>query len=131
MSHRSALPGVFLAPLLLSFASGCGSSRPAVVEAHGVVLLNKQPLPNATVEFFPMVEGYDSEMKSTAITDDQGRYTLKCDWQDQPGAAVAVHRVVVSEATPPGTAPGQRPERGTRVEVNLPNRPIPQKYTMV
>ncbi len=134
MIWRSSLLVVLLALLLLPFASGCGPSRPAVVEAHGVVLLNNQPLPSAVIEFFPMVEGYDAEMKSTAVTDDQGRFTLKCNWQDQPGAAIAKHKVVVYENASATVAADH--ERGSRNRnpsqpVYLPNRPIPSKYGTV
>lgn len=125
---------VVLFAALLPLVSGCGPSRPAVVEAHGVVLLNKEPLPGAVVEFVPMAEGFDSEMKSLAVTDDQGKFTLKCNWQEQPGAAVAKHKVLVYENAPSGSEEAR--VRGSRNRApaqtpSLPNRPIPTKYGTV
>ena len=117
--------------VLLPFAAGCGPDRPGVVEVHGVVLLDKQPLPNAVIEFFPAAEAYETEMRATGTTDEKGRFTLKCHWQDKDGAMVGKNRVVVYEDAP--AAPAERPERGaspppTPPTPRLPNRPIPPKY---
>jgi hypothetical protein len=121
--------------LLIALVAGCGPSRPNVVEARGVVLLDNQPLPNAVVEFIPVLEGFGSEMNSTATTDEQGRFTLKSNWQNQNGAASGKNKVVVYEGAPPGAAAESR-ERGSRSRVVTPpvqqfNRPIPQKYGSV
>jgi len=133
MMRRAVLYVLFFAPLLL-FGSGCAPRRPAVVPVQGIVLLNNEPLANAAVEFVPMLDGYGSEMNSTAFTDEQGRFTLKCNWHEQTGAVLAKHKVVVIESPAPGAL--EERERGSRnrstvVLPTLPNRPIPAKYGTV
>jgi len=128
---RRCVVWTLAAATLLPLSLGCAKQRPPVVEAQGVVLLNQQPLPNAVVEFYPELDDFGTEMKSLAVTDEKGHFTLKCNWQDQPGAAVAKHRVVVYEAPAPGTDPNTRRERGSSPKPLLPNRPIPTKYAAV
>jgi|SRR6516165_52246 hypothetical protein len=84
-----------LSLLLLSgafAAAGC-SSRPKLAEVSGTVKLRGTPLANIMVEFIP-----DSLTgpRSTATTDENGRYTLICDDQ-RPGAMVGPHRVVLHD----------------------------------
>jgi hypothetical protein len=133
MPLRLSIRSFVLAFMLSAFAVGCGPTRPAVVEARGVVLLNNQPLPNAVVEFVPTLEGFGLEIKAVGTTDDQGRFSLKCNWQEQSGAAVGKNKVVVYDGAPPGNVEAR--ERGARTRSpnnppapQLPNRPIPQKY---
>src|SRR5579871_2451880 len=99
MTYR-AFPWLLLALAPLPLLSGCPPRRPAVVPVRGVVLLDNKPLPNAAVLFVPLLDDFGSDMNSVAMTDEQGRFTLKCNWQNQPGAAVARHKVLVHDAPP-------------------------------
>src|SRR5262249_27933788 len=126
---------VWLGSLLALALPGCGKPpRPPVVPVEGVLLLNGQPLPQARIEFVPDLEHYGAEMNSTGLTDDQGRFTLTCAYQGQPGAAVAKHRVLVTNPPTPEGARGQD-EKSQAVyaqfQAKLKNRPIPPAYSNV
>src|SRR5438067_2197729 len=86
-----------LAPIVLG---GCSKTPPAVVEVHGVVLLDGQPLPHATVQFMPLLEHFGAEYNSHAITDEQGRFSLTCSQKNQSGAVVAMHKVLIADHIP-------------------------------
>ena len=136
MTQRFTVFVALLLPILLMLAAGCAPRRPAVVPAHGVVLLDNQPLPKAVVEFVPTAEGFEGEMKATAVTDEQGRFTLKCHWQDKDGAAVGKNKVLVYEDAPPGADGSIAREAAAEAArltkpPTLPNRPIPAKYGTV
>jgi hypothetical protein len=119
-----------VAAVALVFA-GCGKKGPPpVVEARGVVLLDGKPLPNASVQFLPMLKDFGAEFNSTAITDDEGKFTLMC-MNNKSGAVTAKHKVVVTEYTP-AEGRGESGEAQTRLaqfRAKLKNRPIPENYT--
>jgi hypothetical protein len=85
---------------LVALAAGCSGQR--VVPVSGRVTLNGQPLANVHVSFQPVAVGSDHDpgSGSYAITDNDGRYTLKLVHGDTPGAVVGKHRV---EITPRNT----------------------------
>src|SRR5437763_9754925 len=84
---------------LLVGLAGCAKKPPPVVEVSGVVLLNGQPLPKAEVLFVPQLDGFGAELNSSAVTDDDGRFSLTC-LNQQTGAVVGRHKVLVSEYIP-------------------------------
>jgi hypothetical protein len=92
MSTRpSALASLALGVLALA---GCGGMKLAPVS--GVVTLDGVPYPNAVVSFQP-VGGQGNENPgrgSVAVTDAQGKFTLKYD-NEEPGAVVGKHVVRV------------------------------------
>src|SRR4051812_10137920 len=94
---------LFCAVLVLA---GCGRVPPPLTEVDGTVFLDGKPLPNAAIEFVPELTQFGAEMNSHAITDDQGHYKLVCAFKEQPGAAVAKHRVLVTDPPPPAAARG-------------------------
>ncbi len=111
--------------------TGCAKTPPPVTEAAGTVLLDNRPLPHALVEFVPELADFGAEMNSTAITDDQGRFTLTCAYKSQPGAVVGKHRVLVTEAPTPGEFRRQDEQAQARYAqhlAKLKNRPIPPVY---
>ncbi len=60
--RRSALPSLPILPLGLLFlaalvSAGCGRSGPAVAFVEGTVLLDGQPVAEATVGFSPLAGG--------------------------------------------------------------------------
>jgi hypothetical protein len=111
-------------------AAGCGGRPPAIVPAEGVVTVNGKPLANAEVEFVPMAKGLGAQYIATAITDEQGRYSLRCNGRE--GACACENRVVVRDPPTPEAGRGQSAEaqkEAARFKYSLKNRPIPEKYT--
>ncbi len=109
--------------------AGCAKSPPAIVPVEGVVLLNNQPLPNAMVQFIPMIDGFGAEYIASGITDANGRFKVACPLKE--GAAAAESVVTVEEASPPDNARGMSGEAQaalTRYMNGLKNRPIPPAY---
>jgi len=108
---------------------GCSKSPPPIVAAGGVVLLNGQPLPNAQVQFIPMIQGFGAEYIAVGVTDEKGRFTLTCN--GQPGACACETRVIVIDPPAPEKARGLSEAAQaelTRFQAGLKNRPIPPDY---
>jgi hypothetical protein len=126
--------GVFSFLSLTLVALGCGGARPPqLTEVEGVVLLDNEPLPQASVTFMPELKGFGAEYNSQAITDKDGKFVLVCRKTGDPGAVIGTHRVVVTEFTPAQF-------RGITEEIQLKadeyfdtlkNRPIPEVYTSI
>jgi hypothetical protein len=110
---------------------GCAKTPPSVTDATGTLTLDNKPLPQAWVEFVPQLKDFGAEMNSSAITDDQGHFTLTCAFNSEPGAVVAKHRVLVREAPTPGEFRRQDEQTQARYKQyrdKLKNRPIPTSY---
>jgi hypothetical protein len=79
---------------LLALVPGCGSEGRKIVQVSGVVYLDGQPCKNVIVSFQPL--GSASEENpgrgSSAVTDDNGRYTLVYDGE-KPGVLTGKHRI--------------------------------------
>jgi len=114
----------------LGFAAGCGKqSPPPVVEAGGTVMVNGDPLPNASVRFIPMFKGFGAEVIAEAVTNRDGAFKLVC--LGTNGACVGTHKVTVEEGPLPKNAIGEsgRAQMAmTQYLQSLPNRPIPAEY---
>jgi hypothetical protein len=79
--------------------AGCFKEPPPpIVPAHGIILLDGQPLAKVEVRFIPMIE-YGAEYIAKGVTDDTGRFELTC--KGQPGACACENHVVVLEAELP------------------------------
>jgi hypothetical protein len=129
------MPRQILAPVLALAVAlalpGCRRVPPPVTEAEGTVLLDGKPLPQAQVEFVPELRHFGAEMNSTAVTDDQGHFHLTCAYNQQAGAVVAKHHVLVSEAPVPAELRGMDERSQTKLaqyQAQLKNRPIPDVY---
>lgn len=83
---------------LLFLTLGCGnnSSAPPIGNVSGVVTLDSQPLPNATVLFQP-----ETGRPSIGTTDSTGRYTLSYASGIQ-GAIVGPQKVIIRTEIPAG-----------------------------
>jgi len=111
-------------------ASGCKKTPPPIVEAKGRITLNGKPLARASVQFIPELKDFGAEFNSSALTDEKGEFTLTCATNNQPGAVVATHRVLVTEYTPDNARgmDAQSQERQAKHYASLTNRPIPEEY---
>src|SRR5262245_6228695 len=88
-----------MVPLTLG---GCAKPKPpSFTEAEGTIMRDGKPLPFAYVEFRPNRPKFGAEYNSAATTDENGRYRLISGHEQQPGAAVGKHRVVIREAPAP------------------------------
>jgi|SRR3954454_7920106 len=107
---------VLAAGLLL--AAGC--NRAGVVPVSGRVTLNGRPLANVHVSFQPVAVGKDVNPGggSYAITDADGRFTLRLVESDTPGAAVGKHRVEIT----PRNVDDDSDRRGKGAVTGLPER---------
>jgi hypothetical protein len=111
---------VFLA-LLPLLAAGCGGSN--VVAVSGRVTLDGKPLANAHVGFQPLAPAgkVDAGGGSYAITDSDGRYTLRMVEGDAAGAVVGKHRVEI-------VLRGSGADDDTDRHGRPPKPPLPAKY---
>jgi hypothetical protein len=84
--------------LLLPLLGGCSSEPYRIAAVSGRVTLNGKPLANASVTFAPVpVKGSDEPgPSSAAITDADGRYTLRTIGTDKTGAVVGKHMVRIA-----------------------------------
>jgi hypothetical protein len=115
--------------IVVAAVSGCGRRIPAIVPVQGTVLLNGKPLPKAQVQFIPQRSDLGAEFTSTAVTDENGGFTLTCGYRDLSGATVGQHTVVVSESPLPEELRNTRDYRDIeRYKTKLANRPIPPRY---
>lgn len=99
MRRQWAFAGLLIAML---YSAGC-SQQASYVPVSGTVYMDDQPLANVMVIFQPMAAEGQIEtagVGSYAMTDEQGRYTLKvASEMPKTGALVGKHRVRI--ATPP------------------------------
>lgn len=123
--YRLAIAGSFIASLLV--LEGCGKEPPPpIAPAHGIVLINGAPLPNAQVRFIPQID-HGPEFIASGVTDEEGRFTLQCN--GQPGACATENIVIISEADLPSELMGEDKQRELAAYRRaLKNRPIPQLY---
>lgn len=115
MRRRTAVAAVALA--LLAAGLGC-SGGPQYAPVSGVVLVDGKPYGKAVVSFQPIgtTENPTPGRGSSAYTDEQGRFVLKCD-DGTNGAVVGKHQLrimtrgneVVQLAEGGGTVDGSSP----------------------
>jgi hypothetical protein len=98
--------------LLALLGTGCQREQP-YGEVEGVVTLDGKPLSKAEVVFFPDPEKGNTGRRSTALTDEQGRYRIASD-TGRAGAPVGFHRVCINDLLAPrlGPAAPVLPEEG-------------------
>ncbi len=132
MGRRLAL-GLLVAALLCSLC-GCKPARPAIVPVSGTVTINSQPLGKAMVTFVPLAEGLDANFSATAVTDDQGKFTLRLPGKEESGCCACECKVLVEEGPAPDAA-YQQTDEGLDVLMkhrrSLKNRPIPEIYQRI
>jgi hypothetical protein len=110
--------------------SGCGKRLPPIVPVQGTVLLNDNPLPKASVTFVPQLDNFGAESNSAGITDEDGHFSLTCAYNNQPGAVVGTHVVVVTDPPMPAEMRRVQDMREQNAYLaKLGNRPIPPQYS--
>ena len=120
----------FLSLAALLTATGCKPTPPPVVPAEGTVYLDGRPLPFAQVDFIPELKDFGAEMNSTAVTDENGKFVLTSAYQQQAGAAVGTHKVLVSEYVPDDLRSMSAQQKLSAYQAKLKNRPIPETYAV-
>lgn len=87
---RAVVLGIILLPVL--GLPGCGDSGPEIVPVTGKILMNGEPVTNASVTFFAT-----SGRPSYGTSDAEGKYTLEYS-HDVQGAIVGDHKVVITKS---------------------------------
>ncbi len=90
--------------LLILIFSGC-SSKGKPVEVEGIVLLDNEPVPEATVLFIP--EGGTGQ-PAHGMTDENGRFQLTT-FKENDGAPPGNYAVTVTKSVPPPQPPEADP----------------------
>jgi hypothetical protein len=112
----------WVAGFVLLLAAGCGGG---VAPVSGRVTLEGRPLANARVTFQPVAREKDTDPGpgSTALTDADGRFTLRVVGRNANGAVVGRHRVrIVAYAG--GAVPTVTDDSNPR----LPPQVVPARY---
>jgi hypothetical protein len=119
---HSAPLGLVAALLAASLFAGCGRSV-KLAEVDGTVRVDGQPLGQVFVVFIPEDP---QQPQSTAVTDAEGRFKLRCNNQ-RSGAVVGPHRVTLVDAAvaPGGRKRDDEPEEGA----TRPASRIPEAYS--
>ncbi|OWK42942.1 DUF4198 domain-containing protein [Fimbriiglobus ruber] len=127
---RAILDSRLVVTCFLLALAGCAPKLPPIVPVEGVVTINGQPLANAAVTFIPLLDHFGMEAVSVATTDAQGKFTLICKQNEQPGAVAGTHLVMVRELPVPKEM--RRVIQDGRVidayYAKSGNRPIPPDY---
>jgi hypothetical protein len=112
----------------VALLSGCGKPPPPIVPAGGVVRLDGKPLNSVEVVFVPLID-HGPEYVARGVTDEEGRFSLRC--KGQRGACACEHRVMVVEAELPSELKGESLQAQQDLAdylASLGGRPLPQKY---
>ena len=115
----------------ISLIVGCGKSLPQIVPVSGVVTLDGKPLYHAEVRFIPVEQGLDGNMVGAAVTDQDGKYTLRLPGRETPGSCAVECAVTINEGPMPAEIREGPNEQvlGASFRSSLTNRPIPKIYT--
>lgn len=124
MNRRIPLP---CALLVILWATGCGTGLSPV---QGVVLLDGNPLPNASIQFIPQGAGKDA----TGATDAEGKFTMSTN-EPRDGVMAGTYKVVI-RPQPVAAAPRQyaSADEAMRAEAAAPPPMVPNfpvQYTRV
>lgn len=105
VNNRSAIPAVSLLLIVGSMQTiGCAPSGPETADVTGTVLHDGEPVPHASVTFYPT-----AGRPSYGTADENGVYRLIYA-RDQPGAVVGEHSVKVSVGGPGPPSPVDEPQ---------------------
>lgn len=91
--HRTTWLGAF--PVAMVLLTGCGSGGPDLYKVGGKVTMDGKPLAHAEVRFLPVPKGTEAVRPSSAITDENGNYTLEYSTK-RSGARPGDYQVFIS-----------------------------------
>jgi len=94
---------LFFAFITASILTGC--SRSGTVRVEGIVVLDNQPVPEATVLFIP--EGGTGQ-PAYGTTDENGKFQLTT-FKENDGALPGAYKVTVTKSVPPPQPPEAEP----------------------
>lgn len=111
--RRDAVSSLTMLALGTLASAGCGRSGPAVAFVEGTVLLDGQPVAEATVGFSPLAGG----LPAVGMTDGDGRFHLSSTGGGRPeaGAVPGEYAVVVSKQVVENTGNSAPPEQESTV----------------
>lgn len=99
---RIRSPWLAILAAISLFATSC--SGPKFVPVTGTLTMNGKALKNVRVEFHPDPDSGSNGPSSSAVTDDNGNFTLACaSHNNAPGAVVGHHRIILSDLDIYGT----------------------------
>jgi hypothetical protein len=123
--------GAFLA--FVVGLAGCGEKPPPpIVPATGVLTINGKTRAKAQICCYPQHPGLSSDYTASAITDENGRFTLETN--GQPGACACEHLVVVTNEPAPLEIRGESAKAqmaAARYYEKLKGQEIPEQYGSV
>lgn len=92
--HRTILSTGIMA-IVAALLAGCGSGGPELYRVGGKVTMDGKPLAHAEVRFLPIPKGTEAVRPSSAITDENGNYTLEYSSR-KSGARPGEYQVFIS-----------------------------------
>lgn len=111
---------------VLVFA-GCSPPETPLAEVEGTVTgPDGKPMKNILVQYFPTASGGQKLPSSTAVTDESGKYVLKCE-NGKPGAVLGEHKITLADNN---LAEDDDANLGKATRTVKPNR-IPQPYASI
>ncbi len=114
--------------VMISTAAGCGSSPVALGEVSGILTVDGKPAPEIAVDFIPDSDGGTTGPPSSALTDQDGKFTLICR-DGRNGAVVGTHRIVLRDNRAVAGAPSMRFKDADKKPKPLPASRISDRYT--
>lgn len=108
-------------------------SAPEFVEVHGMVTLNGKPLDTVTIRFVPDTERGNFGPLSSAVTDREGRYVIRCDKFERDGVVPGAYRIALLDITALPSLGGDKAGRVGASDKGAPKNPgkvsrIPRRY---
>ena len=94
---------LFFVFITASVITGC--SKSGLVRVEGIVVLDNQPVPEATVLFIP--EGGTGQ-PAQGMTDENGKFQLTT-FKENDGALPGAYKVTVTKSVPPSQPPEAEP----------------------
>jgi hypothetical protein len=90
--------------ILIGIITGCGTGKGRIALAEGSVTIDGKPAANIKVRFMPDAQSGQHSPSSSGVTDQEGRFKLRCD-DGRQGAVPGKHMVALFDLE------HERPER--------------------
>lgn len=106
---------IWLSVLGVALVVGCGKQEAELVPVSGTLKIDGVVAPNIMVRFMPDIMEKGTGPSSTAITNEKGEFTLKCDDQ-RDGAVPGNHVVTFIDIDEERPAQGEEQTRPPRID---------------